>query len=107
MKKLKALDHKVLYDLIEKHEIPAEQINRVIGTLDISIAKQLSEDDDMHVVLEEKNVAELEESLRIGADISLEKAEEIVRDIARWINRRRSKTVEFYDRGKLEVKKKL
>jgi len=107
MKKLKELNHKVLHDLIEKHEIPEEQINRVIGTLDITIAKQLSEDDDMHVVLEDKNVAELEESLRIGADIALEKAGEIVREVARWINRRRSKKVEFHDRGKLEVKKKF
>ena len=107
MTKLKDLNHEVLNELIKKHEIPVEQISKVIGTLDISIAKQLSEDDDMHVVLDEKNVSELEESLRIGADISLEKAGEIVADIVGWINRRRRKTVEFYERGKLEVKKKL
>jgi len=106
MKKLKELNHSVLDELIKKHEIPVEQTNKVIGTLEISIAKQLAKDDDMHVVLDEKSVAELEESLRIGADISPEKAEDIVGDVVRWINRRRRKAVEFHERGTLEVKRK-
>jgi hypothetical protein len=106
MKKLKELNQGVFADLIEKLEIPAEQTKKIIGTLEISIAKQISKDDDMHVVLDEKSVSELEESLRIGADISSEKAEEIVGDVVRWINRRRKKAVEFYERGILEVKKK-
>jgi hypothetical protein len=106
MKKLKELNQSVFTDLIEKLEIPAEQTKKIIGTLEISIAKQISKDDDMHVVLDEKSVSELEESLRIGADISPEKAEEIVGDVVRWINRRRKKAVEFYERGILEVKKK-
>lgn len=106
MKKLKELNRSVFTDLIEKLEIPAEQTKKIIGTLEISIAKQISKDDDMHVVLDEKSVSELEESLRIGADISSEKAEEIVGDVVSWINRRRKKAVEFYERGILEVKKK-
>jgi len=106
MIKLKELDQSVLNDLIKKHEMPIEQTNKILGTLEISIAKQISKDDDMHVVLDERNVSELEESLRIGADISSEKAEEIVGDVVRWINRRRRKAVEFYERGTLEIKKK-
>jgi len=106
MKKLKELNQRVFTDLIKKLEIPAEQTKKIIGTLEISIAKQIAKDDDMHVVLDEKSVSELKESLRIGADISSEKAEEIVGDVVRWINRRRKKAVEFYERGILEVKKK-
>lgn len=80
-----------------------EEVNEIIGTLEISLARQFANAKQDYIILDETNLSELEESLRIGASITPSETKGILSAVKNAIKQQREKKVKFLDEGIFEV----
>ena len=64
--------------------ISGTTVSGTAGTFEISLARQLANSDKESVALDDNNLSELEESLRIGAGISKEQSKNVVSTMKEW-----------------------
>ena len=101
---MKNLSRRDLTEMLEKFENSSEKINEIIGTLEISLARQASKERDHIFYLDnKKNISELEDSLKIGADISNMKAKEIMKEFRKSINLREDENINFLGIGTFDI----
>lgn len=80
-----------------------EEVNEIIGTLEISLARQFANAKRDYIILDKANLSELEESLRIGANITPIEAKKILDKVENIIKQQEEKKVKFLDEGIFEV----
>lgn len=102
---MKKLDDKVITDIVSKAGIANNKIDKVIGTIRVSLARQAAKKPDRRINLDVKTRLELEESLRIGADLSQVEANAILKNIERIVKEQNDPEVKFLEEGTFEVDK--
>jgi len=102
---MKELGRDAIIDVVKRSGINDKKIDKIIGTLRISLARQAAKRAEKSIILDESTVSELEESLRIGADITPLEAKKILITVEDTIKIQDEAKVKFLDKGTFEVDK--
>ena len=102
---MKELNRDAIINIVKKSGIADKNIDKIIGTLRISLARQASKRAERSIILDESTVSELEESLRIGAGITPLEAKKILIKVEDTIKIQDEEKVKFLDEGTFEVNK--
>ena len=101
---MEELSHDAVIDIVRKSGIAEEKIEKVIGTLRISLARQAARTTEKSIVLDKSTLSDLEESLRIGADLTPNEANKILINVETTIKIQNESEVKFLGKGAFEVK---
>ena len=100
MKKLVRQD---IIDILMNSGINANKSNKIAGVLEISLARQATKKPGRSLIWEKSTLSELEESLRIGANLTPSEATKIIGEIVSTIKIQNDPEVKFLDAGTFEV----
>jgi len=103
---MKELSRDVISTIVKKSGVIDEKINKIIGTLGISLARQASKAAERSIILDNSTLSELEESLRIGADITPSEAKAILINVESTIKKIQDEAkIKFLDEGIFKIDK--
>jgi hypothetical protein len=102
---MKKMDNKLVTNIVANSGIADDKINKVIGTIRISLARQAAKEPDRRINLDMKTRSELEESLRIGADLSSDEAKTILNNLEKIVKEQNDPLVKFLEEGTFKVDK--
>jgi hypothetical protein len=102
---VKELNRTILNEIAKKSGAKVETIDRIIGTLEITLARQASKEKDKCVVLDGGKIQELEETLKIGADITPGQAKAILAEVEKTVEQGRQGPIKFLDEGTFEFER--
>lgn len=102
---MKNVSHDDLKEIVINSGISSDNIKNTSDTLEISLARLTAKSDEGYIVLDKNNRLELEESLRIGANISHKDAENVLVKLTNKILELNDAEVNFLSNFKLDVNK--
>ena len=103
---MKRISRSILSGIVKKTGIDVEKTDRIIGTLEINLARQAAKNiEHKYITLDNDSLPELEEALSIGADITPSEAKNILNEVGEKIKRQKDPTVKFLDKGAFEFKR--
>jgi hypothetical protein len=102
---MKELGRDVVIKIVQSSGIPDKKIDKVVGTIIISFARKAADDPERGIILDGSTLSELEDSLRIGADITPSEARKILIGMENTIKTQNDSVIKFLDEGIFEVGK--
>ena len=102
---MKELSRDIISTIVKKSGVIDEKINKIIGTLGISLARQASKAADRSIILDNSTLSEIAESLRIGADITPSEAKAIIINVESTVKIQDEAKIKLLDEGIFEVDK--
>jgi len=102
---MKELSRDIISTIVKKAGVIDEKINKIIGTLGISLARQASKAADRSIILDNSTLSEIAESLRIGADITPSEAKAIIINVESTVKIQDEAKIKLLDEGIFEVDK--
>jgi hypothetical protein len=100
---MKKLERNILDEAILQAGLSEEQAGEVVRGLRVGLARQASKDPGGKIRLDDNTLKELEETIRIGANIPPDKASKAVENIKKKIKELNDPVVEFLDDGTFDV----
>lgn len=104
---MKELNRDAIISIVKESGVTGKKIGKIIGTLEISLARQAVKAVERIIILDKSTISELEESLRIGADITPSEAKEILVNIESTIKIQDEAKIKFLDEGIFEIDKDI
>ena len=101
---MKELSRDAVIDILRKSGITEEKIDKVIGTLGISLARQAAKAAEKSIIFDKSTLSDLEESLRIGANLTPNEAKKILINVESTVKVQDEPEVKFLGKGAFEVK---
>lgn len=92
-----------LTNVVRNVGLAAERAGRIIGALEVSLARQAVRTEEGSFLLDQTTLSELEESLRIGAGISASEAKLVLAEVESALKSAEGATVKFLEEGTFEV----
>jgi len=102
---MKELSRDIISTIVKKSGVIDEKINKIIGTLGISLARQASKAADRSIILDNSTLSEIAESLRIGADITPSEAKAIIINVESTVKIQDEAKIKLLDEGIFEIDK--
>ena len=102
---MKELCRDIISTIVKKAGVIDEKINKIIGPLGISLARQASKAADRSIILDNSTLSEIAESLRIGADITPSEAKAIIINVESTVKIQDEAKIKLLDEGIFEVDK--
>jgi hypothetical protein len=100
---MKKINDQAIFDTVSEAGIGSDKINRVIGTIRISLARQAANEAEKKMLFDANGRIALEESLRIGAKITQGEAKNVVDIFQRKVKEQNDPEVQFLEEGTFEV----
>jgi hypothetical protein len=101
---MRQIDRDILRKTIEQSGIDVKKVSKAIAAIEVNLTKQAAKSKDKTVVLDEDSLAELEETVRIGADLSTAKAGEVLKNVTNLLKGKNEQFVKLLDQGIVEIK---
>ena len=101
---MKELSRDAVIDILRKSEIPEEKIDNVLGTLRISLARQAAKTAEKSILFDRRTLSDLEESLRIGGNLTQNEAKKILINLESAIKVQEEPEVRLLGKGAFVVK---
>jgi len=101
---MRQIDRDTLRKTIGQSGLDVNKISKTITAIEVNLAKQAAKSKDRSVVLDEDSLAELGETVRIGAGLSMEKTGEVLENVTNLIKEKDEKVVQLLDHGIFEIK---
>lgn len=102
---MKELSRDIISTIVKKSGVIDEKINKIIGTLGISLARQASKAAARSIILDNSTLSEIAESLRIGADITPSEAKAIIINVESTVKMQDEAKIKLLDEGIFEIDK--
>lgn len=100
---MKKINDQAIFDTVSEAGIGGDKIKRVIGTIRISLARQAAKETDKKMLFNANGRMALEESLRIGAELTRSEATNVVDIFRRKVKEQNDSEVQFLEEGTFEV----
>src|SRR3989339_537625 len=102
---MKELSRDIISTIVKKSGVIDEKINKIIGTLGISLPRKASKAADRSIILDNSTLSEIAESLRIGADITPSEAKAIIINVESTVKIQDEAKIKLLDEGIFEIDK--